>query len=100
VKETYYTFTSTEELDKQFGASRVRRRVWHLPAQLRHAWACGLPTGVAVTMEDIVKWSDKVAKTSVWSDKYDQSPAKCMKYYLSSERDACLTSAHVKIENK
>ena len=99
-KTTYYTFTSVDELNKQFGTSPVKRRVWRLPAQLVAAWKAGMPTGKPVTMEDIAKWSDTVNATSEWSDKYVQSPAKIINYYLTSGRDACMTDAHVKIENK
>ena len=99
-KTTYYTFTSVDELNKQFGTTPVKRRVWRLPAQLVAAWKAGMPTGKPVTMEDIEKWSDTVNATSEWSDKYVQSPAKIINYYLTSGRDACMTDAHVKIENK
>ena len=99
-KTTYYTFTSVDELNSQFGTTPVKRRVWRLPAQLVAAWKAGLPTGKPVTMEDITKWSDTVNATSEWSDKYVQSPAKIINYYLTSGRDACMTDAHVKIENK
>ena len=110
-KTTYYTFTSVDELNKQFGTTPVKRRVWRLPAQLVAAWKAGLPTGKPVTMEDITKWSDTVIgavkddngvtlQHSEWSDKYVQSPDKIINYYLTSGRDACMTDAHVKIENK